>query len=74
VGYGLALFFAAVATIVEVVLFAVNGYSPFVIDFAAHYLMQTLIVFLFADMHWPLVGVAVGEDQQQLRESVQVDE
>jgi hypothetical protein len=61
IAYGLATFIALLPLVGESMLFMVTGSGNFAIDFCSHYLAQTLLVFLFADLHWPLVISELGE-------------
>jgi hypothetical protein len=75
--YGLAAFIALLPLVGEAVLFFVTGAGNFAIDFCSHYLAQTLLVFLYADMHWPLPTSELGEalvsgHEFQLRDELEV--
>jgi hypothetical protein len=53
--YALATFIALACTGVEALMFAIRGFCPVSISFSAHYLAQSLLSALFADIHWPLL-------------------
>jgi hypothetical protein len=64
--YGVAVCFALGPLVGEAVLFVVSGYGNFAVDFCVHYLTQTLLTFLYADLHWPIC-TELGEDHYVLR-------
>jgi hypothetical protein len=67
VAYTVAAFVALAPPGVQFLMFAINGFCPFAVEFAARYPAQTLLAVLYADVHWPLPTSDITEDEEQLR-------
>jgi hypothetical protein len=66
--YGVAVCFALGPLVGEAVLFVVTECGNSAVDFCVHYLTQTLLTFLYADLHWPLCP-GLDEDQYILKDN-----
>jgi hypothetical protein len=69
IAYAVAALLVLSSAGIEGLMLAVNGFCPIAVAFAGHYLTQTLLVGLYADIHWPLLTMEMAEDQRQLRRS-----
>jgi hypothetical protein len=61
IAYSLAAFITLLPLVAELMLFIVTGAGNFTVNFCSHYLGETLLSFLYSDLHWPLVTAEMGE-------------